>query len=60
MTKEKIIKTIVSEFKTKYRYNNKKKKEELSKLLRFVKSSSYFEGKRRSLYKIIINERKNG
>lgn len=57
--KEKIIKSIVSELKTRYKHNTNKKIKELNKVLRFVKSSNYFEGKRRNIYKIIIKAKKD-
>ena len=58
MNKERMIKTIVADLTSKYKYNKSKKISELNKLLRFVKSSSYFEGKKRKLYGIIIEAKK--
>ena len=58
-TQERIIKTIISELRSRYRNNNVKFKKELAKLQRFVKSSEYFKGSRKSIYKIIIKSKKD-
>ena len=56
--KEKIIKIIVSELNQRFDYNKKRRIGELNKLKTFVKNSSYFDGKKKKIYSIIIQAKK--